>query len=90
VAEGVENLARSSAAERAQCVGELLVRLHYFGAFGVVIDWEEIDPGLGEELTGLVAESATELTRAGFETWLCVGMDEGLESAGFSFRGAVG
>lgn len=79
VAEGVENLARASATAREQFLGDLILRLRESGAAGVVIDWDEIDRGLREELTGLVAEMAAELTRAGFETWLCVGMDEGFE-----------
>lgn len=79
VAEGVENLARADAGQRGRFVAALIEQLSEFHASGVVLDWDEIDHGLREELTRLVADTAAGLAEAGFETWLCVGMDEGFE-----------
>ena len=80
VPEGVENLACSTASDRTRFVRDLTARLKKVGAAGVVLDWEDVDPGLQDELTGLVEEIATGLKSAGLKTWLCVTTDAGFAS----------
>lgn len=75
--EGVENLAAAPPAQRARFVQDLAARLKRAGATGVVLDWEEIDSGLQDELTGLVGEIASGLKTEGIKTWLCVTADNG-------------
>ena len=83
VPEGVENLATGSSADRVHFVRDLTARLKKVGAAGVVLDWEDIDPGLQEELTGLVEEIAAGLKSVGMKTWLCVTTDAGFSSYDF-------
>ena len=77
VPEGVENLASSPSSDRARFVRDLAARLKKVGAAGVVLDWEDIDPGLQEELTVFVEEIAAGLKNGGMKTWLCVTTDAG-------------
>lgn len=80
VPEGVENLAQAPKSERMKFIQELLKRLQRVRAGGVVIDWEEVDPGLQKELSKLVEEIAVALRKAGLQTWLCVTMDAGFDT----------
>lgn len=83
IPEGVEVLAQSGDKERKEFVDQLSSRLRKIRAAGVLLDWEEIDPGLSEELTGLVISIANGLRASGFETWLCVTMDAGFGTYDF-------
>lgn len=77
VPEGVEFLAQASAVQRAAFIDQLAAHLRKVKAAGVVVDWEEIDPGLCEELTDLMVSISDGLRSRGLETWLCVTMDAG-------------
>ena len=83
VPEGVEFLMRARNAEKEFFISQLAARLKKVHAAGVVIDWEEIDPGSNNELTDLVALIADALKAKGLETWLCVTMDSGFSSWDF-------
>ncbi|MBE2204198.1 MAG: glycosyltransferase [Chthoniobacterales bacterium] len=83
VPEGVEFLAQAGEPEREKFVAQLVERLRKIQATGVVIDWEEVDPGLCEELTGLLISIADALRTQGIETWLCVTMDAGFGAYDF-------
>ena len=80
VPEGVENLACATASDRSRFVRDLTARLKKVGASGVVLDWEDVDPGLQDELTGLVDDIASGLKVSGLKTWLCVTTDAGFAS----------
>lgn len=75
--EGVEFLAQSVGQEKEEFIEQLASRLQKVKAAGVVIDWEEIDPGLSDELTSLAISIADGLRARGLQTWLCVTMDAG-------------
>ena len=77
IPEGVEFLAQSGGQAQADFIEHLAVHLRKVKAAGVVIDWEEIDPGLSDELTGFLISIADGLRSRGFETWVCVTMDAG-------------
>lgn len=75
VPEGVEFLAQSDDKAKEKFITQLVSHLQKIKAAGVVIDWEEIDPGLSDEISGLVVSIADGLRTHGLETWLCVTMD---------------
>ncbi|MFA7345114.1 MAG: polysaccharide deacetylase family protein [Terrimicrobiaceae bacterium] len=81
--EGVESLAQSDGRKKEEFIAQLAARLHKVKAAGVVLDWEEIDPGLSDELTGLVISIADGLRSRRLETWLCVTMDAGFGAFDF-------
>lgn len=81
--EGVEFLTQASGAEREAFIGQLAAHLRRIKAAGVVVDWEEVDPGLCDELTGLLVSIADGLRARGLETWLCVTMDAGFGAYDF-------
>ena len=71
----VEFLAQAGQEEKKAFTTDLVNRLKNVGASGVVIDWEEVDAGAGNELSKLIVEIATDLKAEGLETWLCITMD---------------
>ena len=75
ISEGVEFLAQADGKRRADFIEQLAAHLLKAKAAGVVIDWEEIDPGLSDELTDFMISIADGLRSRGLETWLCVTMD---------------
>lgn len=79
IPEGLEFLSQAGEQERKDFTGQLAAHLRKVKAAGVVIDWEEIDPGLSGELTNLVCSIADGLRARGLETWLCVTMDAGFD-----------
>ncbi len=81
--EGVEFLAQSVGKEKDEFIEQLATRLQKVKAAGVVIDWEEIDPGMSDELTALIISIADGLRAQGLETWLCVTMDAGFGTYDF-------
>ncbi|MFZ4778400.1 MAG: glycosyl hydrolase family 18 protein, partial [Terrimicrobiaceae bacterium] len=83
IPEGVESLAQADQKTRQAFVEQLAGHLHKIKAAGVVIDWEEIDPGLTGELTETLQVIADELRAEGLETWLCVTMDAGFGAYDF-------
>ena len=72
---GVEFLAQAGAKEKKEFTTDLVNRLKKVGASGVVIDWEEVDAGTGNELSNLVVDIADDLKAEGLKTWLCITMD---------------
>lgn len=76
--EGIEWLAQEGPAARSAFIESLASKLKKAGAAGVVLDWEEIDPGLSEELTRLVSEIADGLREKDLRTWVALTMDYGL------------
>jgi cellulose synthase/poly-beta-1,6-N-acetylglucosamine synthase-like glycosyltransferase/peptidoglycan/xylan/chitin deacetylase (PgdA/CDA1 family) len=83
VTEAVESLAQSNVAAQKKFIEQLAARLASVKAAGVVIDWEEVDPGLSEEISNLLAAVADGLRAHGLETWVCVAMDPGFEAFDF-------
>ena len=83
VPEGVEFLAQSGVKEREDFIAKLAAHLLKVKAAGVVIDWEELDPGLSDELTDFMISLADGLRSRGLETWLCVTMDSGFDTYDF-------
>jgi cellulose synthase/poly-beta-1,6-N-acetylglucosamine synthase-like glycosyltransferase/peptidoglycan/xylan/chitin deacetylase (PgdA/CDA1 family)/spore germination protein YaaH len=83
IPEGVEFLAQAGGQEREKFIEQLAAQLHKVKAAGVVVDWEEIDPGLSDELTDLMISIADGLRTRGLETWLCVTMDAGFGAYDF-------
>jgi len=83
VPEGVEFLMRAGTKERAQFISRLAALLKKIQAAGVVVDWEEVDPGANNELTYLLIAISDGLKAKGLETWLCVTMDSGFSSWDF-------
>jgi len=81
--EGVELLAQSGIQEREKFIEQLAGHLRKVKSAGVVIDWEEVDPGLADELTDLISTIADGLRARGLETWLCVTMDAGFGAYDF-------
>lgn len=79
VPEGVEALAQASVRVRARFIADLVQRVKKSGAGGVMIDWDDVDPGLKDELTALVAAIAHGLRESNLETWLSVGLDNGFD-----------
>ncbi len=77
IPEGVESLAQAGSRQQEAFARKLATHLRKIRATGVVIDWEEIDPGLNPELTEFVCRIADTLKERGLETWLCVTMDAG-------------
>lgn len=77
VPEGVEYLAQSDEKTRDKFVAQLVAHLQKIKANGVVIDWEEIDPGLSDEISTLIITIADGLRAQGLDTWICVTMDAG-------------
>lgn len=89
IPEGVENLASAPLEVRQQFIRSIADALRKYQAAGVVIDWTEIDPGLRDDLTGLVAEVAKSLKAQGFQTWLCVEMDNDFDCFDLNTLGPV-
>ncbi len=83
ISEGVEFLAQAGAPERKAFITQLSDLLKNAGASGVVIDWEEVDGGDGDELTSLLIEIADALKAQGLETWLCITMDAAFNTWNF-------
>ncbi len=77
VPEAVEALAQADRGQQQDFVASLVAHLLNVKADGMVIQWEEIDPGLSDELTGFVILIADGLKAEGLDTWLCVTMDSG-------------
>ncbi len=81
--EGVEFLMSAGAEEKQRFIGRLAEKLEGANAAGVVLDWEEVDAGADNELSGLVVEIADGLKARGLETWVCVTMDAGFSAWDF-------
>ena len=83
IPEGVEFLAQSVGQEKEAFVEQLAAHLRKVKAAGVAMDWEEIDPGLSDEITDFMIFVADGLRSRGFETWVCVTADSGYAAYDF-------
>jgi cellulose synthase/poly-beta-1,6-N-acetylglucosamine synthase-like glycosyltransferase/peptidoglycan/xylan/chitin deacetylase (PgdA/CDA1 family) len=81
--EGIEFLMYAGKEERQRFISQLAGKLESVKAAGVLLDWEEVDAGADNELSGLVAEIADGLRARGLETWVGVTMDAGFSAWDF-------
>ncbi|MEI8235114.1 MAG: glycosyltransferase [Verrucomicrobiota bacterium] len=74
--EAIEGLANGPAERRAAFIVKLLGAVQEAKAGGILLDWEQLDPGDRSTLTSLVEQIAAALHAIGKELWLQVPMNE--------------
>lgn len=77
--EAIENLAFGPPEGRERFIKSLVEELKAVRAGGVVIDWEQLDPGYRDELTAFIGQIADALHAGGMRLWLCVPMGSELD-----------
>ena len=75
VSEGVEYLMLAGKERQRQFTTQLAGILKKEGASGVVIDWEDVDEGDDDALSGMIADIANQLKAEGLQSWLCINPD---------------
>jgi cellulose synthase/poly-beta-1,6-N-acetylglucosamine synthase-like glycosyltransferase/peptidoglycan/xylan/chitin deacetylase (PgdA/CDA1 family)/spore germination protein YaaH len=78
--EAVESLANADAVTQAKFFDEMTHRLGKIGAQGVMVDWNELDPGYRDKYTALLGGFSDALHAKGMQLWLLVPAGEALKS----------
>lgn len=85
IPEAVEQLARADDGQKQKFITDLGDKLENADVAGVVIDWQEVEQGAGQELGRLIAQIADGLRARGKQTWLCVNPDSTYAQWDFDF-----
>ena len=70
--EAAEGVINGPADRQDAFLARLIGLLHDMGAGGVVLDWQQVDPGYRANTSRFLARLATALHRERLELWLCV------------------
>lgn len=78
--EAVETLARGTVAAQRNFANKLVGQLRELRATGVLLDFNELDPGLAPQFTTLFHQLANTLHAAKMELWVAVSMDDEIKT----------
>ena len=77
--EAVEHYLRADVSEQRAFAADLKRQLQTWGARGVAIVWEQVDPTYRQEMVRFIALLESELHKAGLELWLCIPVGDDLK-----------
>jgi len=80
MAEAVEGLINGPLERQEEFIAHLVETLTGMTAGGVVLDWQQIDPGYRDNMSAFLARLAEALHRERLELWLCVSTGRDLKS----------
>jgi len=85
--EAIENLAHGPAKRQDGFIERVLSVLRSAKAFGVVVDWQQIDPAYKKDITKFIDKFADALHDDNKELWLCVQPGQDLDYIDFEAIG---